>query len=88
VVKRLKHDFHVARASEADAVFLQFLAEFAIIINFPIINEDSRAIFRQHRLGRGFGQIENSQPPVSEGHPSLLPDANAVWAAVLDRGKH
>ena len=84
----LEENLGIARAAKLHAFPLQLAAEFAMVVDFSVIGEDTGAIRRAHGLAGGFRQVDNRKPPVTEGDASLLPDALAVRTAMRDGRQH
>lgn len=87
-MQRLQHDLGVARTAEPHALLLKLPAEFAIVVDLAVVDENAAAILGEHGLGGGFGEIDDRQPAMSKGYAPLPPGTSSVGTTMQDRGKH
>jgi hypothetical protein len=88
MVEGLEENLGIARAAKLHALPLQAAAEFAMVVDFSVIGEDTGAVRRAHGLARGCRQVDNRKSPVTEGDASLLPQALTVGTAMRDGRQH
>jgi hypothetical protein len=88
IVQCLEHDLGVAGAAKLHAFPLEVAAQFVVVVNLTVIDEDASAILGEHRLGGCLAEVEDREPTMAEGHAPLLPNAHTVGATMRNRGKH
>ncbi len=59
MVERLEENLGIARAAKLHALPLEVPAEFAMVVDFSVVDEDAGAIRRAHGLAGGFRQVDN-----------------------------
>ena len=68
--------------AEDDAVPLEPLAKFTVVINLAIEADNHLTSCVRHRLGAGRGEIEDCQADMGEPRLRVMPFARAIWPAM------
>ena len=76
----LEDDFRVTGGKEPVALAFQFGFQFTVIIDAAVEDERQAEFGIDHRLLPMIGQVDNFQPPVSEGNPTLGVDPAGIRA--------
>ena len=63
---------------------------FGAVVELAVVGDDEAAVGRMHRLVTGWREVNDREPPVSEGDAGadVEPVPVAVWPAMRNCGRH
>jgi len=92
LLERVQDDFsvRVIGLPMMSASSFELTANFRVIVDFSVENNPHRAIFVAHRLGGGFGKIDDGEPSMPETNAPVPgnPSARTVRSSMFHRIAH
>src|SRR5262249_4659953 len=82
-----ENDFAIAVRQETMAILLETFAQFAIVVDLAVADQDQRAVLVVQRL-LSTGEVDDGQPTMSQRHVRVVINAFPIRAAMLERPKH
>jgi hypothetical protein len=84
----LEQNLAVAVREEPVAVALELAPQFFVVVDAAVPDDGQTQLGVDHRLSAGFGQVDDFEATMTEGYPTLRPDARSVRPSRRHHGSH